>query len=112
MASRTLFDKTRLGNGCLTEYDVIVSTLAAFDFRKWGSAARMSRTWLMKERLTAFSHVASSNEFERACRRSARVGDEQIESAKKLDGLLDDFFRHGWIAHVSRDAGHGRAGFF
>ncbi len=60
VAARTLFESTRLGNGCFTVYEVNVSTLAESDFRKNGNAARMSRTWLIKEVSTAFCQVASS----------------------------------------------------
>src|ERR1700690_442803 len=61
VARRMLLDRTRLDSGCLTEYEVIVKTLAAFDFLKYGRAARIIRTWLRKDKLTAFSHAASSN---------------------------------------------------
>src|SRR5687767_116836 len=60
VAARTLFESTKFGRGCFTVYEVNVRTDGESDFRKCGKAARIRRTWLMKDESTAFCQVFSS----------------------------------------------------
>ena len=107
--ARRTVDSPRFGIGSFTDADVDIRIEPPPRAFIDGTAARTIRSALNSSRSTAFCHAASSNDTAGAGRRAAAVGEQQIDAAEALDGLLRPGGDLIAVPDVHRHAEDGRA---